>query len=282
MLAGLASGQAIISGSYQGRQATIPASSAIGEVQWSGPVVITEAGTYSGNWQSTDPKTPAVTVATTAPVIIENSHIRSVADLIKAGVAGSDLTVRNSIGVAVNPAAKGLPNGIFLEVSSPARLDVENNYIENTRSGVLVHGYSGARDGNQTIVIRANRARNFNGLLSDGNGGYLPGNGSTRGLSHFLEFDNVQSVPGIDVGWNEVINYPGHSLLPILSTSTAQVERRTARWKSTTPTSKVHIPIRPQRVLMTVVESRRMAAPTIRRKAPPHSTAFTTIKSSER
>jgi len=213
MLAGLASGQAIISGSYQGRQATIPASSAIGEVQWSGPVVITEAGTYSGNWQSTDSKTPAVTVATTAPVIIENSHIRSVADLIKAGVAGSDLTVRNSIGVAVNPAAKGLPNGIFLEVSSPARLDVENNYIENTRSGVLVHGYSGARDGNQTIVIRSNRARNFNGLLSDGNGGYLPGNGSTRGLSHFLEFDNVQSVPGIDVGWNEVINYPGHSLV---------------------------------------------------------------------
>ncbi len=100
MLAGLASGQAIISGSYQGHQASVAASSAIGEVQWSGPVVITEAGTYSGNWQSTDPRTPAVTVATTAPVIIENSHIRSVAGLIKASVAGADLTVRNSIGVA--------------------------------------------------------------------------------------------------------------------------------------------------------------------------------------
>jgi Chitobiase/beta-hexosaminidase C-terminal domain/Bacterial Ig-like domain (group 2) len=213
MLAGLASGQAIISGSYQGRQASVTALSAMGEVQWSGPVVITEAGTYSGNWQSVDPRTPAVTVATAAPVIIENSHIRSVAGLIEASVAGTDLTVRNSIGVAVNPAAKGLPNGIFLDASSPARLDVENNYIENARSGVLVHGYSGARDGNQTIVIRANRARNFNGLLSDGNGGYLPGEGPTRSLSYFVELDSVQSVPGIDIGWNEVINYPGHSLV---------------------------------------------------------------------
>jgi hypothetical protein len=213
MLEGLASGSAIISGSYQGRQASVPASSTIGEVEWSGPLVITEAGTYSGNWQSIDPRTPAVTVATTAPVIIENSHIRSVAGLIKASVAGTELTVRNSIGVAANPATKGQPNGIFLEASSPARLDVENNYIESARSGVLVHGYSGDRDGNQTIVIRANRARNFNGLLSDGNGGYLAGDASTGSLSHFLEFDNVQSVPGIDVGWNEVINYPGHSLV---------------------------------------------------------------------
>jgi uncharacterized protein YjdB len=213
VLAALASGRANITGSYQGRRATISAWSALGELQWSGPIVITGAGTYSGNWQSMDPETPAVTVATTAPVIIENSHIRSVAALIKVGVAGADLTVRNCIGVAVNPAAKGQSNGSFLEASSPARLDVENNYIENAKSGVLVHGYSGARDGNQTIVIRANRARNFNGLLSDGNGGYLAEDGSTRTLSHFLEFDSLHSVPGIDVGWNEVINYPGHSLV---------------------------------------------------------------------
>ena len=45
--------------------------------------MITEGGTYSGNWQSTDAKTPAVMVATTAPVIIENAHIRSAGSLIK-------------------------------------------------------------------------------------------------------------------------------------------------------------------------------------------------------
>ena len=213
MLTGLASGQATVSGSYQGRQVSVPASSAIGELDWSSPIVITEGGTYSGNWQSTDAKTPAVTVATTAPVIIENAHIRSAGSLIKTAVAGTSLTVRNSAGVALNAAVKGQPNGTFLEVTSPVRLDVENNYIENARGGVIVHGYGGNRDGQETIVIRSNRARNMNGLLSDGNQGYLPGEGSNRTQARFIQFDSVQSVPGIDVGWNEVINYAGHSLV---------------------------------------------------------------------
>ena len=213
VLSGLATGPAAISGSYQGIQASASATSSIGDVNWSGPIVITEAGTYSGNWQSTDSKTPAVTVATTAPVVIENAHIRSVAGLIKTSVAGADLTVRNSVALALNPAVKGQSNGVFLDASSPARLGVENNYVENAGGGVLVHGYSGNRDGQQTIVIRANRARNLNGLLSDGNGGYLPGVGSNRSVSSFIELDKVQAVPGIDLGWNEVINYPGRSLV---------------------------------------------------------------------
>ena len=213
VLTGLASGKAMISGSYQSHQASVAASSALGDVQWSGPIVITRGGTYSGNWQSNDPQTPAVTVSTTEPVIVENSHIRSVSGLIKAETSGSDLIVRNNVAIATNAAAKGQPNGIFLQAASPARLDVENNYIENASSGVLVHGYSGNRDGKQTIVIRANRARNLSGLLSDGNGGYLPGGGSNHSVSRFIELDNVQAVPGIDVGWNEVVNYPGRSLV---------------------------------------------------------------------
>jgi hypothetical protein len=76
-----------------------------------------------------------------------------------------------------------------------------------------VHGYAGNRDGEQSIVIRANRARNMNGLLSDGNSGYLPAEGSNYSQARFIQFDSVQSVPGIDVGWNEVINYPGQSLV---------------------------------------------------------------------
>jgi hypothetical protein len=213
ILSGLASGPAAIAGSYQGVQASASATSSVGELDWSSPIVITEAGTYSGNWQSTDPGTPAVTVATTAPVVIENSHIRSVGNLIKTTVPGSDLTVRNSLGVAANASVKGQPNGIFLDVQSPIKLDVENNYIENARGGVIVHGYAGNRDGEQTIVIRSNRARNLNGLLSDGQGGYLPGEGANHTTAQFIQLDSVRSVPGIDVGWNEVINYPGHSLV---------------------------------------------------------------------
>ena len=84
-------------------------------MDWSSPIVITAAGTYSGNWQSTDSKTPAVTVATTAPVVIENSHISSAGGLIKTSVAGADVTVRNSVGMALNSAVKGQSNGVFLE-----------------------------------------------------------------------------------------------------------------------------------------------------------------------
>jgi hypothetical protein len=213
LLAGLAGGQAVVSGSYQGLTTSVPAGSSIGDVDWSAPIVITRGGTYTGNWQSTDGNTPAITVATTAPVIIENAHMRGVGNLITTSVAGTNLTVRNSLGVAMNAATKGQPNGIFLEVNSPARLDVEGNYIENARGGVIVHGYAGNRDGEQTIVIRANRARNLNGLLSDGHGSYLPGEGTNRSQARFIQFDTVQSVPGIDVGWNEVINYPGLSLV---------------------------------------------------------------------
>ena len=212
-LEGLAGGKAVISGSYQGYQASVPASSTIGEVQWDGPIVVTKGGTYSGNWQSNDSQTPAVTISTTDPVIVENSHIRSVGSLIKAGSSGSDLTVRNSVAVAMNSNAKGQPSGVFLEAASPARLDVENNYVENASSGIVVHGYSGNRDGKQTIVIRANRARNLNGLVSDGSGGYLPAEGSNHSVSRFIELDNLQAVPGVDIGWNEVINYPGRSLV---------------------------------------------------------------------
>ena len=51
--------------------------------------------------------------------------------------------------MAVNAAVKGQPNGVFLEVASPVKLDVENNYIENAQGGVIVHGYAGNRDGQE-------------------------------------------------------------------------------------------------------------------------------------
>jgi hypothetical protein len=210
VLSGLASGTAVISGSYQGYTASVTATSSVGSVDWSPALVITHGGTYSGNWQSTDRAKPAVAVATREPVVIENAHLSSTGDLIKTTMAGVNLTVRNSVAVAVNAGVKGQANGIFLNADSAAHLDVENNYIENARGGVIIRGYSGTRDGQATIVIRANRARNLNGRLSNGNGGYLTAQG--RG-AHFIQLDSVQSVPGIDVGWNEVINYPGRSLV---------------------------------------------------------------------
>ena len=210
---GLASGQALLTGSWQAHQTAVLASSSVGEIAWSEPIVINQGGTYSGNWQSMDPKTAAVTIATTARVIIQDAHLRSAGNLISVQIPGADLTVRNSIGVAVNARQREQPNGVFLDAGSPARLDVENNYIEDVRDGVVVRGYSGNRSDKEMLVIRGNRGRNLNGLLSDGVGGYLPGEGGNRRPARFVVFDNVQAVPGIDVGWNEVVNYPAHSLV---------------------------------------------------------------------
>ncbi len=220
LISGLASGKATIYGTYQGLQASLKATSTIGELVWNGPLVITRGGIYTGNWQSSDGHTAAVTVNTQEPVTIENAHIRSRSDLIRAGVAGVNLTIRNSAGVALTPAENNRMNGVFLDVTSPAGLDVENNYLENAGGGVVVHGYAGNRDGKQSIVVFANRVRNINGLLSHGAGPSLAGASAASprpgsphfGPAHFIELDDVQSVPGILFGWNEVINDPDHSL----------------------------------------------------------------------
>jgi fibronectin type 3 domain-containing protein len=212
---GRASGVVSVSGGYSGLNVSTDVSISVGDIQWSGPIVITAGGNYSGNWESTGPNVFAVTVDTKDPVIIENSHIRGPGTLISAHTPAGDLTVRNTVGLALIPNVAGLPNGLFLDASSPARLVVENCYIENTRYGVRVSGYGGNRDGNQTIIIRYNRGRNMTGLVSDGHGGQAiitstlsQGSNSFRKFSHFVQLKQVQAVPGIDIGWNEVIDEP--------------------------------------------------------------------------
>jgi hypothetical protein len=211
LLSGVATGKAKLSGSYSGQQAAVQASSTTGEVDWRAPIVITQGGTYSGNWRSSSAQVAAVTIATQDPVIIQDSHISSSSNLIQVNVKGANVTVRNSLGLGLNAGVKGQPNGVFLDITSPARLDVENNYMENVRDGVSVHGYSSGRDEQQTLLIRGNRARNLTGLFSDGSAGYLPGEGANVSVSRFVELDGVQSVPAIDLGWNEVVNYPTQS-----------------------------------------------------------------------
>jgi hypothetical protein len=209
-VSGLASGKLAISGSWQGMRASIAVQSTAGVTHWDAPIVITQGGTYTGNWQSIDGRTAAVTIATSAPVVIESAHLRSNSNLIEVQTKGADVTVRNSVGLVLGASSKGQTNGVFLEVNAPAHLDVENNYIENARDGVVVHGYAGSRSAAESLIVRANRVRNLNGQLSDGVGGYLAG--SVAGASRFVHLDGVQGVPGVEFGWNEVINYPGHSV----------------------------------------------------------------------
>jgi Ricin-type beta-trefoil lectin domain-like/Bacterial Ig-like domain (group 2) len=212
LASGIATGNVAIIVSYQGKTASTLLTSSIGDIQWSGPLIITQGGTYSGNWRSTDPNTAAVTVATTAPVVIQDSHITGPSDLIADPYWGNTLTVKNVIAVGVNPNVRGQTNGIFVDAQNPFLLDVEDCYFENVQYGVWVRGYAGNRDGTQTITILNNRGRNLIGLESDGNNGYLSGDTNWQ-WSHAFQLSQMPSVPGIRIAWNEIVNYPYQSLV---------------------------------------------------------------------
>jgi hypothetical protein len=212
VVSGSATGNVAITASYQGQTASTTISSSMGNIQWSGPLTITQGGTYSGNWKSTDPGTPAVNVATTAPVVIQNSHVTGPNDLIDDPLYGNNLTVKNVIGVGVNPNVSGQANGLFVDAQNPVLLDVENCYFESVLFGVYVRGYGGNRDGTQTVTILNNRGRNILGTESDGNNGYLPGETNWQ-WAHAIQLSAMASVPGIQIAWNEIINYPYQSLV---------------------------------------------------------------------
>ncbi len=212
LASGSATGNAAITASYQGQTATAIVASSVGNIQWSGPVTITQGGTYSGNWKSTDPQTAAVTIATTEPVVIQNSYVTGPSDLIDDPYYGNQLTVKNVIAIGVNANVKGQANGVFVDAQNPALLDVEHCYFETVRFGVYVRGYGGNRDGTETVTILNNRGRNILGLESDGNNGYLPGE-SLWQWAHAFQLNNMNSVPGIQIAWNEIVNYPFQSLV---------------------------------------------------------------------
>jgi hypothetical protein len=209
---GNATGTVAITATYQGQSATASISSSMGNVEWSGPITITKGGTYSGNWKSTNSNTPAVTVSTTQPVVIQNSYVTGPNDLISIPVYGNNVTIKNVIGVGVNPNVKGQPNGLFVDAQNITQLDVENCYFENVEYGIWVRGYVGNRNGTQTVTILNNRGRNIVGTVSNGSGGTLPGE-TNWVWGHAIQLSNMPNVPGIVIAWNEIINYPYQSLV---------------------------------------------------------------------
>ena len=169
------------------------------------PITITHGGTYSGNWQSLDPNVPAVTIQTSDPVVIKKSRVRGSGNLIQAFNSNVNLTVSNTYGYGLNPNVAGKAAGRFLAVYQPTNISVTNCYVESI-GGIYLDGHGWTP---QTVTIRYNRAHNIDGRASDGNGGH-----STDFVwLQFLQLNNVQNVPGIDIGWNEVINEPYNSLV---------------------------------------------------------------------
>jgi hypothetical protein len=185
--------------------------SAPSTITWSGPITITKGGTYTGNWQSLSASTPAVSIQTTQPITILNANIQSKSTLIQSFVHGANITVKNTHGWALNPNVYGQSLGRFLNAEYFSNLDVENNTMAGT-SGIEM-GYwqpSTSLAGGGTVKVLYNNALNIDGRWSDGNGGFLTG-ADQNDYVQFAQFNDVYSMSGAEIAWNQVVNQPGQS-----------------------------------------------------------------------
>lgn len=176
---------------------------------WSLPLVITRGGTYSGNWQSLDVHQPAVAISTTEPVVITNSVVRGMDDLIVSAISGVNLTVTNTTGYSLNPNKLGRTPGRFALLHTIASADLENNTLIGT-SGIEIETYGGAASATTPIKVLKNSALNIDGRLSDGGGSFLTGANDNEAVQ-FVQLNGCLHVPGVDIGWNQVVNLPGQS-----------------------------------------------------------------------
>lgn len=179
-------------------------------IRYDKPIVIRKGGTYRGNWQSLDPKVPAVTVATSQRVIIEKSNIQSKGTLIYTAFTNANLTIRNTRGVALNPDRPLKEHrypGRFLAAEEFKNIVVENNELIGT-SGIYLRDYRGTAKLGETVKILRNKARNIDGRYSVGVGRYSD---KEYRLVQFVQFNAVRKISGAEIAWNEVINEPGKS-----------------------------------------------------------------------
>ncbi len=170
---------------------------------------------FTGNWardtySSTNTATDAaVWIATTQPVIIENSIIRGQNLCIGSALTGTNVTVRNCVGISRNTTQSGSPSGRFVSLYQPASVVVENNTISGG-AGVYTNG--SAPGGTTTYRARFNRMRNINGLLSDGAGGWLIERANTANVyfqqKQALQINSGTFPNGAEIAWNEVVNDP--------------------------------------------------------------------------
>lgn len=175
-------------------------------------IAISSGGTYSGTWQSLDPKTPAVSINTSAAVTITNCTIRSKGELIRATVSNAHVTVTNCSGYALDPLVAGDLHGNFFSAYDIGSLDLEHNYIQGVNYGVQLYDADGwAPSG--PIIVRYNSALNLQGAPSDGNGGVNLSNLAEPGdnQNHFVILADLQNLTGTDISWNYVENDPGVS-----------------------------------------------------------------------
>jgi hypothetical protein len=196
--------------------ATSAGAAALG--RWSPPITITQAGAYSGAWESTDAATPAVTIATTAPVTITGQVRNLAGGTLVDAVPGGAVTVTLDRVFALGGASYST-SGRFFQAYDFRSVVIRNSTIANTRGIELTYGESGS-----SVLITRNRHRN------------IQGNGASP-VGNFVQFREVQNAT-IEVSWNEIVNEYDRSnpedVISLYHTSNAFVHDNML-WHQSTP-----------------------------------------------
>jgi hypothetical protein len=171
----------------------------------SGPIEITSGGTYSGNWNSSDPATPAVTIHTDEPVTIQDSVITGRGALIHVtGVStGANVTIDNVTGTALDPQVAGQQRGAFVLAGAFKSLTVQNCTMTGVSFGIAV-----AETTVSSIEILNNLAVNLEDRASDGKGGLLA---KEPDPGHFIILSRIIAPQGAEIAWNQVLQTMGQS-----------------------------------------------------------------------
>jgi hypothetical protein len=178
-------------------------------ITWSGPIVIMQGGTYSGNWQSLDPNTAAVTIATSQPVVIDHANIESKSTLIESSIAGANITITNTSGWALNPGMVGQSPGRFLSAQNFANVEIEHNSLFGT-AGIELSQYQGDGSTSQTVRVLYNDALNIDGRRSSSPRSFATAPNRADDVQ-FCQLDACTALSGAQIAWNRVINIAGMS-----------------------------------------------------------------------
>ncbi|MFC3833517.1 hypothetical protein [Deinococcus rufus] len=166
------------------------------------PLVITEGGVYSGNYRSNDWRVPAVQIKTREAVFLGKMRLEGRGVLVECAYEDVTLTMRNVYGVGLNPNEAGRRHGRFVNCEDFVSVDIENCYCEKT-SGIYFRSWTGrAAQGTPTINVQKVRAKNIEGRLSDGAGGYSAGFYRVQ----FLQINAIANIPRVKIKWNSVLN----------------------------------------------------------------------------
>lgn len=186
-------------------------------------ITITQGGTYSGYWETTNPNESPVIIATSEPVTIVNSVIigntaaggnnYGNTGLIEgqgAGFFGLNLTVRNSQLIGNSPGGLDQTQARAIRLINPKYLQFDHNDVTGT-TGIEVFGYAddvaSFKPADQ-LRITNNLFTNIDGRITDGNGGFKSENSLG---ANAVQFNYVRNQPNVEIGWNKIVNTAGSS-----------------------------------------------------------------------